>query len=319
MSDIRDIVEGYTDTLLRLYEITDPKLGADGEAGKLETARTAIEVFWRLHGELLVWAQAHLTGHAILSENPQLVSFLEQKIGEEITENSHVLEQIGLQYVFNPPDDEDADYNRAYRWLNEFSGITDEDFKGMDGSYVFLKDTVMRSLIVELLMSRSANNSYWRMELQHALRALNEGEIHELAKPCPGKRQGLPYSLKAWKLEALRQVRFRVGRGMKKYRALEEVGDGIGQSVETLRGWEKELNRFPDYSEDLYCSELAGRFEAELKEKHFKGIPDYEEFGFFRGNYSLEHAEFLLRIIEERTFEEIKSKILEYRQKKTGG
>ncbi len=124
MSDIRDWVENYTDTLLQLYEMTDPKLGADGEVGKLETARKAIEVFWFLHGKLLVWAQAHLTGHAILFENPQLVSFLEQKLGEEITEDSHVLEQLGLQYVFNPPDDEDADYNRAYRWLNEFSGIS---------------------------------------------------------------------------------------------------------------------------------------------------------------------------------------------------
>ena len=55
-SDIRDYVDGYIDTLLRLYEITDPKLGADGEVGKLETARKAIEVFWHLHDKLLVWA-----------------------------------------------------------------------------------------------------------------------------------------------------------------------------------------------------------------------------------------------------------------------
>src|SRR4029077_20214327 len=86
-----------------------------------------------------------------------------------------------------------------------------------------------------------------------------------------GRRQGLPFSLNRWKLEALRQVRFRVGRGYKKYRALEEVGAAIGQSPEALRTWEKELEKSRDRCVDLYCSELAGRCD-----QHFQGKGDID-------------------------------------------
>lgn len=318
-SDIRERVDGYIDTLLRLYDETDPKLGPDSELAKLERARKAVEVFWYLHGKLLVWAQAHLTGYSILSENPELVSYLEDKLGEEITEDSHILEQIGLQFPLNPPDDNDSDLNRVNEWLIEFeSDKSGEDIDEQDGG-TYLTDTALRALIDELLMSRSADNSYWRFDLQDALRALNEGEVIELAEPRQGKRQGRPYSLARWKHEALRQVRFRVGRGMKKYRALEEVGSGIGQSVETLRDWEKVLERSPDRSNDLYCSELAGHFQSELKERRSSEIPDHEEFGFHRGTGNLERASHLISRIERLTFEEIKSNILQYRQMKTGG
>ncbi len=318
-SDIREYVDGYIDGLLGLYEETDPKLGPESELAKHELAQNAVEVFWYLHGKLLVWAQAHLTGYSILSENPELVSYLEGKLGEKITEDSHILEQIGLQYPFNPPDDNDSDLNRVNEWLIEFeSGESGEDIDEQEGG-TYLTNSALRALINELLMSRSADNSYWRFDLQDALRALNEGEVTELAEPRPGKRQGLPYSLMRWKLETLRQVRSRMGRGMKKYRALEEVGNGIGQSAETLRDWEKGLERSPDYSNDLYCSELAGHFYSELKEGHFSDIPDHEEFGFWRGTGNIQRAKYLISRIEKLTFEEIKSKILEYRQKKTGG
>ena len=92
--DIREYVDGCIDTLLRLYDETDPKLSRESELAEHELAQKAVEVFWYLHVKLLVWAQAHLTGYSILSENPELVGYLEDKLGEEITEDSHVLEQI---------------------------------------------------------------------------------------------------------------------------------------------------------------------------------------------------------------------------------
>jgi hypothetical protein len=314
-SDIREYVDLYVDTLLRLYDKTDPKLGSDSEVGKHELAQKAIEVFWYLHGKLLIWAQAHLTGYAILSENPNLVSYLEKKLRTEITEDSHVLEQIGLQYPFNPPDDEDRELNQTREWLLAFNESGNAPNEAEGGN--FLTPTALRTLIVELLMSRSADNSYWRMDLQQSLRALNEGEVDEVSQPRPGKRQGLPYSLLRWKLEALRQVRFRVGQGMKKYRALEEVGQGIGQSPETLRGWEKELERSHDRSIDLYCSELAGLYASELKEKYPIDLQN-DQFGSHRGLGHLEDAKYLLESIENRTLSEIAEKIHQYRQKKKG-
>jgi len=192
---------------------------------KHEFAGLAIEKFWYMHGKLLSWAQAHMTGYSILSENPKLVRFLEKKLGYELTEDSHILEQIGLLYNYNPPDSDDEALCQALALLEEFNAENPGDEE------LILTPNAQRRLIRELLMSRCADNSYWRFDLQHSLGALNEGEVDDLARPSPGRHQGLPYSLNRWKLEALRQVRFRVGKGYKKYRALEEVWAKSGSST----------------------------------------------------------------------------------------
>jgi hypothetical protein len=233
LDDLDEEISGYLQFLKGVYYRTDPNKGEDAENSKLELARLAIERFWYLQGKLLSWAQAHVTGYCILSENPGLVGFLEEKLGYKLTEDSHILEQIGLQYNWNPPERDDEELVRTLAILEEYNENNPGDEE------LILTPNAKRALVRELLMSRCADNSYWRFELQRSLAALNEGEVDELASPSPGKRQGLPFSLKRWKLEALQQVRFRVGKGYKKYRALEEVGQAIGQSPEALRTWKK--------------------------------------------------------------------------------
>ena len=107
LDDLDDWIDGYLRFLRDVYYETDPNKGQDSEIAKHELAQLAIERFWYLHGKLLSWAQAHMTGYCILSENPSLVGFLEEKLGYEINEDSHLLEHIGFQYNFNPPDGED--------------------------------------------------------------------------------------------------------------------------------------------------------------------------------------------------------------------
>jgi hypothetical protein len=107
LDDLDDWIDGCLRFLKDVYYETDPNEGQDAEIAKHELAQLAIERFWYLHGKLLCWAQAHMTRYSILSENPKLVGFLEEELGYEINEDSHLLEQIGLQYNFNPPDSED--------------------------------------------------------------------------------------------------------------------------------------------------------------------------------------------------------------------
>jgi hypothetical protein len=290
-----------------------PKQRENGETAKHEFAQLAIEKLWYLHGKLLSWAQAHMTGYCILSENPKLVSFLEEKLGYEINEDSNILEHIGLQYNFNPPDREDNALEQTLALLEEFNAQNPGDEE------LILTPSAIRATIRELLMSRCADNSYWRHDLQNSLRALNEGEVDELARPSPGKHQGLPFSLNRWKLEALRQVRFRVGKGYKKYRALDEVGRAIGQSPEALRTWEKELERSRDRYVDLYCSQLAGIFD-----RHFQGaenmeIPEVETVTLHRGLSNFDHAKYLHKDIIDRQLSEIRDRIRHYRNAKSGG
>ena len=313
LKDLDERIDGYLQFLKEVYFETDPQQGEESEVAKHELAQLAVEKVWYLQGKLLGWAQAHLTGYSILSENPALVSFLEEKLGYQLDEDSHELEQIGLLYNFNPPDDDDPALLRMESLLNEFKARYPGDEE------VLLTATAMRRTIRELLMSRCADNSYWRFDLQNSLAALNKGEVDDLAMPSLGKRQGLPYSLNRWKLEALRQVRFRVGKGYKKYRALEEVGEAIGQSLETLRSWEKELEKSRDEAVDLYCSELAGIFDRHFSGDHDASAPNMEDFESWRGLNHAEHAEYLHRLIAKIKLEDIRSAIRHFRQKKNGG
>ena len=313
LEDLDDWINNYLRNLKKFYYLTDPDKSDDREISKLELARLAIEQFWYLQGKLLSWAQAHITGYCILNENPELVGFLEERLGYKINEDSHLLEQIGFQYNMNPPNRDDEILDQTLELLEEFNRNNPGDEE------LIMPPRVTRAIIRELLMSRCADNSYWRHDLQHSLAALNEGEVDELAQPSSGRRQGLPFSLNRWKLEALCQVRFRVGKGYKKYRALEEVGKAIGQSPEALRTWEKELERSRDRSVDLYCSELAGRYD-----EHFQGaegakavtIPDIEKHTWHRGLSNYENAKYLHRIITERQLDEIRDRIKHYRNAK---
>lgn len=312
LKDLDEWIDGHLQFLREVYFETDPQHGEKSEISKHELAQIAVEKFWYLQGKLLGWAQAHLTGHSILMENPQLVGFLEERLGYSLHEDSHELEQIGLLYNFNPPDDEDPALQRMHELLNEYNSLHEDDVE------VILTAPAMRRTIRELLMSRCADNSYWRFDLQQSLAALSEGEVDELATPAPGKRQGLPYSLAKYKLEALRQVRFRIGKGYKKYRTLEEIGNAIGQSPETLRTWEKQLQKSYDRAIDLYCSELAGRFH-----NHFKGdvdapAPNIDDFEEWRGLNHANHARYLYRNITERRLEDIRDAINHFRQKENG-
>jgi hypothetical protein len=101
---------------------------------------------------------------------------------------------------------------------------------------------------------------------------------------------------------------------MKKHRAIKEVADGLGQSSETLRDWEKQLARHEDKENDLYCSRLAGQFSELFAEKgRYSSVPSYEEYGLHRGVWNADYAKHLYGIIPEQTLEEIKNKIREYR------
>jgi hypothetical protein len=57
-----------------------------------------------------------------------------------------------------------------------------------------------------------------------------------------------------------------MGKGTKKYVALEIVANSLGQSTETLRRWEKSLLADIDRADDLHTSRIAGFYLSELEE-----------------------------------------------------
>ena len=181
--------------------MTDPALGGRSEEDKIERARQAISIWWYLYGELMLWAQSQLAGYEFGRSNPNFMQFLSEEFGEEITQDSHALEYIGLQYSLNHVNYDDPMSER----VQELLGRKD---CGLD-------EVAMRRLIRELLMSRSGNSSFWRFDLQYSLAELNIGDVADLfLKPVRTKKQGRPAELLYWKTQALFHVYFQIwGRG----------------------------------------------------------------------------------------------------------
>jgi hypothetical protein len=307
-SDIRAHIAGYLDSLIKLYDTTDPALGKRSEDDKLERARQAVSIWWYLYGELMLWAQSHLAGYEFGKANPEFIATLADEFGQEITPDSHVLEYIGLQYSWNHVDYDDPMSERVQLLLDKKGGGLDEP--------------ALRRLIRELLMSRSANSSFWRFELQHALFNLNLGNVDDLFEPDKTRRQGNPAEMYYWKTRALQHVYYNIGKGLKKYRALQLVGDALGQSVETLRSWEKSIsqNDEDDFLMNVDSSTLAGRLESELGGRH--RVPSLEKkYGaiYHRHSSDIEYAWLALQDILAISLKDIRDGLRKARTRKKSG
>ena len=183
---------------------------------------------------------------------------------------SHALEEVGDSFLqamadeFSDPD------------LNYF------EFEASHMSRQGRYSQLLRLFLFEMLASQSAESHPWRFAFQKALRAMNHGQTEELLKPMPVRKTGAPFALGEWKLEALLQIFYRVGKGMKKYRALELVSEAIGQSADTICDWEKGAKFDEDYSNELKCAELAGRYSDKFK--NFDELPiGFPDHGTYRG------------------------------------
>jgi hypothetical protein len=302
--DIRATVADYTKTLIKLYEITDPIRGVVSEEDKLERARQAIELWWYLYGDLLLWAQSQITGYEFGRSNPEIMEKL-SVFDREITVDSHILEYIGVGFSLNPVNYDDPVLEKIDELIEKYGG-------GLD-------DPARRSLIRELLMSRSAISSFWRFELQFALHALNLGHVEDIVRPVAVRRQGNPVLLLSWKVKALQHVYFHVGKGMKKYRALQLVSDALGQSTETLRSWEKFISNDDDMAMELSAAEIAGQFEGDFDKLSIKEMINLYGAEYYRKVTNVEYAKLALETIRSTPLDEVREGLRSGRRAKKSG
>jgi hypothetical protein len=245
--NIKGEIEPFLQRLYELYEETDPAKGDTSEVEKYEAARRAIQIWWTIFGRLLLWAQAQLTGDALVHSDPRLRAWLEAREGEEIQRGSHILELVGLSLPFNlPPGCED-----------EIAKLSDELSQNDFG----LDENSLRLLVRALVRSTDANTSFWRFPLGDALHRLEYGQIDDLLKPAKLGARGQAGDLAFWKAVAVAHVYHLEGSGMTKIKAQELVGHSIGQAVETLRTWEKELK-----GDDTFYELWVSAWEAGIAE-----------------------------------------------------
>jgi hypothetical protein len=286
--------------ILELYDISDPFYGKASEDEKLENARKSISHFWELFDLLGYWAQCHIIAYCRSGFDQEFMSAMIDE-NENLHTGSHVLEEVGGNLL------EAISVNFTDSNLNYFDG--EKEYLSKSGALA----QILRHFAFEMLSSKSPGSHPWRFILQRGFRAMNSGQTEDIFRPLPVRKSGTPFDLAEWKHEALLQVYFRAGQGYKKYRALEIVGSGIGQSVDTLRDWEKDAKFNEEYLMELQCAHIAGRHEAE-----FKAGVDINlgfDYGTHRGMRIIEIAYGLLETIQNRTFSEIATNIYKYRQR----
>jgi hypothetical protein len=287
--------------IIELYNVSDPLYGRPSEDEKLENARKSITLFWELFDILAYWAQCQIIAYCRSNFDKEFRRTMNIE-DQNIHTGSHVLEQAGDKFL----------QSISAKFMDKDLNYFDDEKQYFSKGGAFSQ--ILREFIFEMLASNSGDSHPWRFILQRGVRAMNAGQTEDIFEPLPVRRSGTPFDLAEWKHEALLQVYFRSGQGYKKYRALEIVGTGIAQSVETLRDWEKGEKFNEEYLVELECAQIAGRHEGE-----FKAGTDiklgFHHYGTHRGTPLIEIAFSLMRVIESRSFPEIAANIYKFRQR----
>ena len=240
-------------------------------------AHKAIRVWWSLYDTLVYWAQCELIGRDILEQHPaQLTMWQDMNHGHDVRTEANFAQLLG-----------DA-FSRGGRVG--------------DVRMAELLDRVGRERL-DLLLALAAtgldapgafaeafangpgpNNTYLRDELRSGLVPGKEEEEDDTdGDTVAGKTK--------WKLEALRQVRFLVGSGVRKTAAQKQVGEAINHSIDDLQRWERDAVKFSDFENDLFCTELAGEFAQHFLSSHYSSIPNHRNYGIFEKTLNIERAQ----------------------------
>lgn len=290
--EMREAIAPFFDELLRLYEFSEPE--SKEEFDRLETARVVIDYAWFIFTQLAGWAEFHVTGLVAAEWHPEDLSLIAEELGFEQSADSPFLEYVGA-ILHNSP----------------YANVQDPMYQKIKAAMeqkdlLYVPNAMMRDMIIESLTSDPHSTPLWRKELLQSLSGLNDGFVSQLLRPSKLKTTGNVNAIKHWKLLAIEHVSAMVGHGYKKYKALEIVGDAIGQSIETLRSWEKEISKTHDGQMELLVALRTGELRARLPSLTDE---DYEaEFGIglHRGLSGLENVRRKAKVLDETSLASIR-------------
>lgn len=310
--NIRSEVQEMIDRLYELHDETDPRNGLLSEEDKHEKAQRAVAIWWYVYARLMQWVQSHFIGYEMARSEGNIADVVRDLRGAEISDDVHQFEQLGTLYVANPGyiySKGDRDNVQPDHWSDLVS-------KKLSKANADLTDEVLRRVIVQLLLSTSADSSVWRFPLSHGLRALNHGETSEFLTPARGRRRGRPYLLDEVRAAVVAHVHYLMGKGIKKHIALAKIGDQIGASPETIRDWEKKLRSDDWFFFHWESAFIAGQIEDD---------PELAKSGYFDVRYfgttsTVEMARhFLNGVTEARTLDVLKKRLRKLQSGDSGG
>jgi hypothetical protein len=212
--------------LLALERRTNPKDGARSAKWKDFSAANALLIASNLVNALAGWALDHQAGLAL--KDLKFVPLSTAKPPEH-SDNSNV----------RPTDDD-----HRYEWYGR-------NWVGRDGGPI--DPIVARKWLKNLV---GALPGIFNPELQRivlwALDACDYGEIQPMLRATKTGRK-VNWTILRLQMRAITLVKQRETRGMKKFKALQEVAGAFGVSVDTIRTWERRLRTEFGHSEFAYA------------------------------------------------------------------
>lgn len=208
IEQISDILE----KLEQLEEETNPALGEVSADCKDHKALDALLTAGELVQNVAGWALEHASGSAF----------------------------AGLTFASDPPEG----YEEDDAYTSQLAAVNSHRHEALGGMYrnpEALDPEAARAMLFSLVEANSGGgpNSIQQMLLE-ALARLRFGEVHHLLKPQKSRRK-VTFEEVKHQLTALTFINYRVGRGIAKFKAQEEVAAAYNVGPHTLRTWERRV------------------------------------------------------------------------------
>jgi hypothetical protein len=249
----------YVATLIhRLHALerkTDPGKGPRSARAKSEAALDALEIAGTLVNALAGWALDHQAGLALKD-----LEFVQLRVP-------------GTAERLNYRNSRSTDDDHRHEWIgrNWVGRETDpiEPFEPIE-------PIVARKWLMNLV---SANPGIFNLQLTWmtlwALKACDYGEILPMLSATKKGRK-VNWTILQLQLRAVEAVKSREARGVKKFKAQQEVAEAFGVSVDTVRSWEMRLR--DELGQIEVASRLAGVAEIAKNETDAEQLRYIQEF-----------------------------------------
>jgi len=207
-------VADLIDQLRDLERKTNPKDGAQSAKGKNLAALKSLKIAGDLVNALAGWALDHQAGLAL--KDLKFVPLSTTKTPEHP----------------DYPNSRSTDDDHRHEWYGR-------NWVGRDG--LPINPIVARKWLMNLLRAfPSIFDLGLRLDALAALEACDYGEILPMLRATKEGRK-INWTILQLQLKAIALVKYREARGIKKFKALQEVAGAFGVSVNTVRTWEPRL------------------------------------------------------------------------------
>lgn len=290
-ADIRGKIEPLIEELIGYCNASSPEAPIDKDLDKTAMARDALDAGWELFDLLLGWAQSHMLGLEIASEDNAVSKDFQRKFFRSRRGRLHAPEALGALFSYHDGTRDWPLMKRVTEWSEKYESQTPEaEEKGEQSSrHKNLPETqlaahaAVRKAIARILTG--PNQLQWRGDIIRSFDRLEFGEIDEFLQPKVKGLWGEAYELYLLKKQVICFVNFEVGRGKKKDDVIVSFDEKDLFKAETIRHWEKQLKKRLSDKEDLECARLAGEIGKRFKCLSPEEIDDGSKYGFY-GNIS---------------------------------